>query len=182
MYAGSILPKPTCANVLTPASAINGHRGPCWSRCPGAITAVLFREFQQCLSWQILGHGDPDRAVPNSVNGRCISGRSKKAIERETTRGPKRTHRARVGHSNENAGGRPLQYLPAPGGVTAHLQWARPPPCLWLQVPPARLLRHLRCALVWQYGSHLVQLRCGYREASHSGEAGGDRGPPGLEA
>lgn len=31
VYAGSILPKPTCANVLTPASAINGHRGPCWS-------------------------------------------------------------------------------------------------------------------------------------------------------
>lgn len=155
------------------------HVGP---RRSGAITAVLFREFQQCLNWQIPGHGDPDRAVPNSVNGRCISGRSKKAIERETTRGPKRTHRARVGHSKENAGGRPLQYLPAPGGVTAHLQWARPPPCLWLQVPPARLLRHQRCALVWQYGSHLVQLRCGYREASHSGEAGGDRGPPGLEA
>ncbi len=45
--AGSILAKSTCANVLTLASEINGHRGPCWPRCPGAITAVLFREFQQ---------------------------------------------------------------------------------------------------------------------------------------
>ena len=52
--SGSTWARQTCASAADRPVAIKGHRGRCRPRCPSAISAVLFRDIQQCSSEQIL--------------------------------------------------------------------------------------------------------------------------------
>lgn len=52
--SGSAWARQTCGSAADRPPAIKGHRGQCQSRCPSAISAVLFRDIQQCSSEQIL--------------------------------------------------------------------------------------------------------------------------------
>ena len=52
--SGSTWARPTCGSAADRPIAIKRHRGQCRPRCPGAISAVPFRDIQQCSSEQIL--------------------------------------------------------------------------------------------------------------------------------
>ena len=69
--SGSTWARPTCGSAADRPVAIKKHRGQCRPRCPSAISAVLFRDIQQCSSEQILTalSQNPYYGIPDSRKG-----------------------------------------------------------------------------------------------------------------